>query len=852
MLKKKLPPILIILLSLLLSNPLRAQGLLGGEIRWECNSTSSPNTGKYIFYLEVYQACYNDTGANPLLDTVQLLHSNSPAGNRVMTLLPAYPKDLSPVCAADTNLPHTGCGSADSISAFNGAYRLYIYTDTFALNGIPGVNGWMFYWNGGKRNRSTNIPQSQNTGMRLRSIIYPYGSLNLYPCFDNAPSAAEPPVVTTCGGYPFQWYPILRDLDLDSLTCNFAQPLDTNGNALSFYGGHSYLNPLPDTSDHPNNIHAQIHPFNGGINITSFTAGGFFFNEEISSFKCGILVGKTFRESYFQFYDCDTNVSPVMIAPFNNGSSFTDTVYVSTRTQFNIEFTDSQNLSTGMPQEVKFMAYSNMFGNYIPASGNNPPIFDTLYGCQNPPCASLKAAPSKNLPIHDTSLVSTQFSWQTDCGHLNTNAGCGTTTNVYEFYFKYWDDYCPVPAYNFGKITLVVAHSSFAPPVFDSVRVDTATGNTHLYWRKVQNPNNLFCCYDIFESSHRNGPYTFIDSLTNINDTDYIHSISTGATQNHYYYLRSRLISNYQSSPSDTLNNGLTNLEVRDLYNPFLFSGNPVKLQLKNKGSSSIDSIQFRFLQPDSTWVSELWQGQLHGGDSMEFTFATAFQYSVNPSFRLCAYADVVNDLDTNDNHLCLNDSLGNTNLKIIQLTHPYISSLEVWLSIANIGFTSIDSIEFSFNQPDSSIVIDKWKGFLKPGDTIFYKFPQKMKPANNPYYHLCARAKVHFDVDTTDNRTCLSIPINIETAASKGFRLLSVLPNPSNGYSTLRFMMPKAGTVKLDIYDLNGRLMRQIKLRASAGENMQQLDLNAFESGIYFLRMEFEGQRINGKIMLR
>ena len=461
--KKVYLSILILFLLFPFQN-IKSQGLLGGEIRWDCIPVGTANGGKFVFFIKVYQACYNDTTANPLLDSVQVLHSNSPAGVRLVQLLPGYPKDISPICNADTSLPKTGCGIADSVSAFNGAHRLYIYADTFVLNATPPATGWSFWWNGGARNRSSNLNNSGTNTMRLLSKMFSFANLNTYPCFDNAPSSAEAPVTVTCKGYPFKWYPITSDFELDSLDFSLAPPLDSNGNNHTFVSGKSYLAPLPNTLDDPANIPAVWNPKDGSLQITTHTAGGFFYNHKISAHKCGALVAEIYRESYFQFYDCDSNVSPQMQAPFQNGTSFIDTVLVCQRANFNLLFTDSQNLANGLPQSVKVMAYSNMFGNYIPGSGSNPPVYDTTNGCISPPCASLKAAPSSALPIYDTTNLSTNFTWQTDCGHLATNTGCGNTSNTYHFYFKYWDDNCPVPAYNFGEITLVVSPQAAIPP----------------------------------------------------------------------------------------------------------------------------------------------------------------------------------------------------------------------------------------------------------------------------------------------------------------------------------------------------------------------------------------------------
>ena len=588
----------ILILFSFYTTTLQAQGLLGGEIRWDCIPVGQANVGKFVFYLTIYQACYNDTNVNPILANTQLLESTSPSGNTTMTMLPNYPKDVSPICNSDTSLNQTGCGTADSISAFNGAYRVYVYADTFKLYAIPPVNGWTFTWKGGKRNRSSNLVNSLNPNMQLRSKMYSYGNQYAYPCFDAAPTFAEKPVIMTCNGYPFTTTPGIRDRELDSIITDWSQLLDTNGNNITFTSNHSYLNPLPNTFDNPNNSNAILHQNTGQLDITTYTDGGFFANQKFSAYKCGVKVAEIYRDMYFQFNNCDSNVSPQFIPPFAN-LKIVDSVYAGERISFNLNFVDSQLLATGALQSVKMLAYGKEFGNYIPANAGNAPIFDTMIGCQNPPCATLNAATTDSLPIFDTAQLTTHFSWQTTCSHLATNVGCGMTSNVYNFYFKYWDDYCPVPAYNTGQITIVVLpRPTLEAPELDSLAVDSSNGDVQLFWHPVVDTMGLFMNYFVFADTNQSG-FALIDTLTNINDTSYIHIGANALNQNCAYYLRTESgCYTYQnwSPTSDTLYNNYSKPQSIELSKNKLWNisvaPNPAK-----------DNISLRFNIPKTAMV---------------------------------------------------------------------------------------------------------------------------------------------------------------------------------------------------------------------------------------------------------
>jgi hypothetical protein len=72
--------------------------------------------------------------------------------------------------------------------------------------------------------------------------------------------------------------------------------------------------------------------------------------------------------------------------------------------------------------------------------------------------------------------------------------------------------------------------------------------------------------------------------------------------------------------------------------------------------------------------------------------------------------------------------------------------------------------------------------------------------------------------------------------------------PNPAQGPITLRFALPNAALVRLDIYDVNGRRVRQLgSATRPVGEHTTAWDLRdeagrAVRAGLYFARLEVDG----------
>jgi hypothetical protein len=67
--------------------------------------------------------------------------------------------------------------------------------------------------------------------------------------------------------------------------------------------------------------------------------------------------------------------------------------------------------------------------------------------------------------------------------------------------------------------------------------------------------------------------------------------------------------------------------------------------------------------------------------------------------------------------------------------------------------------------------------------------------------------------------------------------------PNPSNGFTTIRYSMPVRTRVTLSLYDMQGRLVRVLTQGVKeAGEHSLQLDTRNLGKGMYFYTMSADG----------
>jgi len=66
--------------------------------------------------------------------------------------------------------------------------------------------------------------------------------------------------------------------------------------------------------------------------------------------------------------------------------------------------------------------------------------------------------------------------------------------------------------------------------------------------------------------------------------------------------------------------------------------------------------------------------------------------------------------------------------------------------------------------------------------------------------------------------------------------------PNPFNPSTTIRYSLPEASHVTLNIYDITGRLAEQlVNQNTPAGFHTVTWDASGYSSGIYFARMQAE-----------
>jgi hypothetical protein len=88
-----------------------------------------------------------------------------------------------------------------------------------------------------------------------------------------------------------------------------------------------------------------------------------------------------------------------------------------------------------------------------------------------------------------------------------------------------------------------------------------------------------------------------------------------------------------------------------------------------------------------------------------------------------------------------------------------------------------------------------------------------------------------------------VAVSIICRQAQVAGTMSASLYPNPTMGYTTLKFETATAGDYLVSVIDVTGRTLYSETIQATEGVNMHELDLNKYAKGMYMVRMERAGE---------
>ncbi|MFN8280655.1 MAG: T9SS type A sorting domain-containing protein [Saprospiraceae bacterium] len=162
-----------------------------------------------------------------------------------------------------------------------------------------------------------------------------------------------------------------------------------------------------------------------------------------------------------------------------------------------------------------------------------------------------------------------------------------------------------------------------------------------------------------------------------------------------------------------------------------------------------------------------------------------------------------------------------------------------------NLSLTENGKIRISWNKENTSVDEGKSVFYL-----VFTSVKRSKLSQSLAISHDLFRSEAYLQ---GDQNVSLEIRFkNAEEKSNNGFYLYQNQPNPFSTYTNISFMLPKDENASLKVYDVNGKLLKEITRNFKAGYNIVQIEKrDVANSGILFYKLETSTHRATRKMIM-
>lgn len=178
----------------------------------------------------------------------------------------------------------------------------------------------------------------------------------------------------------------------------------------------------------------------------------------------------------------------------------------------------------------------------------------------------------------------------------------------------------------------------------------------------------------------------------------------------------------------------------------------------------------------------------------------------------------------------------------------PNSDFINVFVQLSNWGTFEVNSLDLEVEMSNSGTVRESWIGVINSGAQTGFQFSSSFKVSGGELPDLiCVRAlNPNGEVDDVPGNNEMCITVN-------EFQLVAISPNPAESDMNLSFIIPGTGNVVVRIYNSVGEDVAELfsgQLRK--GLVRQAYNLTGLSKGIYVLDINYEGESIREKIILK
>lgn len=172
-----------------------------------------------------------------------------------------------------------------------------------------------------------------------------------------------------------------------------------------------------------------------------------------------------------------------------------------------------------------------------------------------------------------------------------------------------------------------------------------------------------------------------------------------------------------------------------------------------------------------------------------------------------------------------------------------YLSAL-----IGNKGTRDVTSFEIMSTIGKGSRIAEHVDTLLPSGRSMFYRFRSSYVTSEaEAGSYICIEAyepNGEQDDEPSDNKQCVTLEDIL--------KVVPVYPNPASDFITLDLILPADDNLVIDLYDTYGHeLLNAFDGPASKGLNSYTIDIRPLPSGVYLLRINYQGERSIEKFVI-
>ena len=267
-----------------------------------------------------------------------------------------------------------------------------------------------------------------------------------------------------------------------------------------------------------------------------------------------------------------------------------------------------------------------------------------------------------------------------------------------------------------------------------------------------------------------------------------------------------------------------------------------------------------------------LCQGIMPGNASDTVTVTTALDLSAEGAYSFTGHLATPDDDPTNDTargSISISQDIALAAVSGIDSTTLYSGDdqLQIKATVKNNGTVPVDRVVLRMYANGQALLADTLRTHIKAGDSVTQQLSQPFvvpfATKENPTFSFRLEALLPCDAATGDNSISITGKVNvpdttdttstdttgIRIAKRMDWRLGQNIPNPASNMTAIPFTLPQDGEVTISVLSANGQLLQRRRIQAQAGENTVSISTEGWADGLYYYRMEYNGQRLTRKM---